>query len=338
MLSAMLSRPGTIEVQDVILPEPSEGELLIQVKAALTCGTDLKAFVRGHALIPMPGPFGHEFSGIIVDKGKGVTKFRIGDSVMAVHSAPCLSCGYCRKGLFNLCEKIMATKVLGAFSEYVLLPRHVVAQNVFRKPEGLSYKEAAFLEPLACVVHGMENLCMKEGDTVFIIGAGPIGLLHLLLARSKGARVMITGLEKERLKTAKKLGAERICDPANAADAARDFSGGLGVDYVFECTGQPAIWEVSVDYVRRGGTVVLFGGCRADTTVTFNAERLHYDEITLKGTFHFTPDDVRKAQILLRDRKINVQPLISGTVRLKEIQQAFMKLVSGEGIKYAIVP
>lgn len=338
MRTAMLSKPGTIEIRDVILPEPSEGEVLVQVKAALTCGTDLKAFVRGHSLIPMPGPFGHEFSGIVVDKGKGVTKFRIGDAVMAVHSAPCLECRYCGKGLFNLCEKIMATKVLGAFSEYVLLPRHIVAQNVFRKPEGLTFKEAAFLEPLACVVHGMEGLGIKEGDTVFIIGAGPIGLLHLLLARSKGARVMITGLEKERLKTAKKLGAECVCDPANAADAAKDFSGGIGVDYVFECTGQPAIWEVSVDYVRRGGTVVLFGGCRTDTTVTFNAERLHYDEITLKGTFHFTPDDVKKAQLLLRDRKISVQTLISGTVKLKEIQQAFMKLVSGAGIKYAIVP
>lgn len=338
MLSAMLVKPGTIELRDIILPEPSEGELLIQVKAALTCGTDLKAFVRGHSLIPMPGPFGHEFSGIVVDKGKGVTKFRIGDEVAAVHSAPCLECRYCRKGLFNLCEHIMATKVLGAFSEYVLLPRHVVAQNVFRKPEGLTFKEAAFLEPLACVVHGMDNLGIMKGDTVFIIGAGPIGLLHLLLARAKGARVMITGLEKERLRTAKKLGAEYICDPANAADAAKEFSGGIGVDYVFECTGQPAIWEVSVEYVRRGGTVVLFGGCRPDTTVTFKAERLHYDEITLKGTFHFTPDDVKKAQFLLRDRKINVQPLISGTVRLKEIQQAFMKLVSGEGIKYAIVP
>ncbi|MDA8085051.1 MAG: zinc-binding dehydrogenase [Nitrospiraceae bacterium] len=338
MLTAVLEKPGTIEVRDIVLPEPAEGELLVQVKAALTCGTDLKAFVRGHSLIPMPGPFGHEFSGIIVDKGKGVSKFRIGDPVMGVHSAPCLDCGYCRKGLFNLCEKIMSTKALGAFAEYILLPRHVVAQNVFRKPEKLNFREAAFLEPLACVVHGMEGLGIKKGDTVFIIGAGPIGLLHLLLARSKGARVMITGLEMERLKTAKKLGAERICDPGHAADAAREFGGGLGVDYVFECTGQPAIWEVSVNYVRRGGTVVLFGGCKADTTVTFNAERLHYDEIGLKGTFHFTPGDVKKAHLLLKNGVINVRPLISGAFRLGDIQQAFQKLVAGEGIKYAIVP
>ena len=338
MHAAILIKPGTIEIQDIPLPEPSEGELLVEIRASLTCGTDLKAFIRGHSLIPMPGPFGHEFSGIIVDKGKGVSRFRIGDPVMAVHSAPCLQCSYCLKGFFNLCENIMSAKVLGAFAQYILLPKHVVAQNVFKKPEGLSFKEAAFLEPLSCVVHGMEGLGIKKGDTVFIIGAGPIGLLHLMLAKSKGAKVIITGLERERLKTAKKLGAEHVFDPSDAVDSILDFTTDLGVDYVFECTGQPAIWEASVDYVRRGGTVILFGGCRTGTKVTFNAERLHYDEITLKGTFHFTPDDVKNAHSLLRNKKIDVNKLISGTFRLKDIQNVFSKLVSGEGIKYAIVP
>jgi L-iditol 2-dehydrogenase len=338
MRAAILIKPGTIEIQDIPLPEPSEGELLVEVRASLTCGTDLKAFIRGHSLIPMPGPFGHEFSGIIVDKGKGLSGFRIGDPVMAVHSGPCLKCAYCLRGLFNLCEKIMSEKVLGAFAQYILLPKHVVAQNVFKKPEGLSFKEAAFLEPLSCVVHGMEGLGIKKGVTVFIIGAGPIGLLHLMLAKSKGAKVIITGLERERLKTAKKLGADHVFDPSEAVDSILDFTAGMGVDYVFECTGQPAIWEASVDYVRRGGAVILFGGCRSGTKVTFNAERLHYDEITLKGTFHFTPDDVKNARNLLRNKKIDVNKLISGTFHLKDIQNVFSKLAGGEGIKYAIVP
>ncbi|MBI5103184.1 MAG: zinc-binding dehydrogenase [Nitrospirae bacterium] len=338
MLSATLVKPGVIEIRDVPLPEPSEGELLVEVKAALTCGTDLKAFIRGHTLIPMPGPFGHEFSGIIVDKGRGVSRFRIEDPVMAVHSAPCMKCAYCARGFFNLCENIMADKVLGAFSQYILLPANVVARNTFKKPEALSFKEAAFLEPLSCVVHGMEGAGVKKNDTVFIIGAGPIGLLHLMLAKSKGARVMITGLERERLKTAKKLGADHVFDPSDSVSSIREFTGGMGADHVFECTGQPAIWEASVDYVRRGGSVILFGGCRSGTKVTFSAERLHYDEITLKGTFHFTPDDVIKAYGLLKGRKIDVSRLISGTCRLKDIQDVFAKLVRGEGIKYVVVP
>jgi L-iditol 2-dehydrogenase len=338
LTSAILTRPGTIELRDVAMPEPAEGELLVKVMAALTCGTDLKAFVRGHSLIPMPGPFGHEFSGVVVEKGKGANRFRPGDQVMAVHSAPCLSCLYCKRGFFNLCENIMDTKVLGAFAEYILLPKQVVQQNVYRKPEALDFTEAAFLEPLACVVHGMEPLGLNKKNTIFIIGAGPIGLLHLMLAKSKGAKVLVTGLEKERLKIAKKLGADCVFEPSQTIKSVRDFTGGMGADFVFECTGQPIIWEASVDYLRKGGTVVLFGGCKADTTVKFKAERLHYDEITLKGTFHFTPQDVKKAFLLLKGRKMDVRKLISGARPLGDIQEVFSMLVKGDGIKYAIVP
>jgi L-iditol 2-dehydrogenase len=338
LISAILTKPGTIELQDVAMPEPAEGELLVKVRAALTCGTDLKAFLRGHPLIPMPGPFGHEFSGVVVEKGKGTNKFRPGDQVMAVHSAPCLGCSYCKRGFFNLCENIMDRKVLGAFAEYILLPRHVVQQNVFRKPDALNFTEAAFLEPLACVVHGMEPLGLSRKNTVFIIGAGPIGLLHLMLAKSKGAKVLVTGLEKERLRTAKKLGADCVFEPSQTIKSVRDFTGGMGADVVFECTGQAIIWEATVDYLRKGGTVVLFGGCKADTTVKFKAERIHYDEITLKGTFHFTPEDVKKAFLLLKGKKMDVRKLITGSYPLKSIQEVFSMLVKGEGIKYVITP
>ena len=232
----------------------------------------------------------------------------------------------------------MSSKVLGAFSEYILIPRHVVSQNVFKKPESISFKEAAFLEPLACVVHSVESLNVAAGDTALIIGAGPIGLLHLMLLKHKGAKVMMTGLEEDRLKTAKKLGADVIFHPSETADLVRDFSHGMGMDYVIECTGQPAVWESSVDYVRRGGTVVLFGGCKKDTNVTFSAERIHYDEITLKGIFHFTPRDVKKAYLLLKNNKIDVKQLITATCSLKEVASVFPLLAKGKGIKYAVVP
>jgi L-iditol 2-dehydrogenase len=338
MLTAILECPGTIKIEDSAIPEPGAGELLVKIKAALTCGTDLKAYLRGHSLIPMPGPFGHEFSGTVAAKGKGAAGFEVGDPVMAVHSAPCKKCAFCGKGLFNLCENLMSSKVLGAFSEYILIPKHVVKQNVFRKPEGLSFKEAAFLEPLSCVVHSIEPLKITSKDKVLIIGAGPIGLLHLMLARHKGAKVMITALEQERLDIARKLGADLTFQPTDTMKAVREFTAGIGADYVFECTGQPAVWESSVDYVRRGGTVVLFGGCKSGTKVTFSADRLHYDELTMKGVFHFTPDDVKKAYILLKDGKLNVKKLITGTCSLKEVASVFPLLAKGKGIKYAVVP
>jgi L-iditol 2-dehydrogenase len=338
MLSAILKCPGKIEIQNSDPPEPGYGELLVRVKAALTCGTDLKAYLRGHSLIPMPGPFGHEFSGVVAARGKGAGRFRVGDAIMAVHSAPCLNCAFCGKGLYNLCDNLMSSKVLGAFSEYILIPGHVVKQNVFRKPDGLSFREAAFLEPLACVVHSIDPLNVTENDSVLIIGAGPIGLLHLMLARHKGAKVMITGLEEERLGTARNLGADLAFHPSESKNAVREFTGGMGADYVYECTGQPVVWESSVDFVRRGGTVVLFGGCKKGTDVTFSAGRLHYDEITMKGVFHFTPADVKKAFVLLRDKKINVKKLISGTCSLKDVASVFSLLAKGKGIKYAVLP
>lgn len=338
MKAGFLLQPGIIEASEIDIPEPSSEEILVKIKAALTCGTDLKAFLRGHPVIPMPGVFGHEFSGVIASAGKKVKRFKKGDEVMAAHSAPCLKCRYCKKDLHNLCENIMYTKVLGAFAEYILLPEHIVKQNVFHKPKNLRFEEAAFLEPLACVVHGMKDLKIKKGDKALIIGAGPIGLLHLLLLKGKGADVIISGLEKKRLMLAKRLGASIALMPDKLEQAVKKFTDNMGVDYVFECTGQPDVWESSVNYVRRGGTVILFGGCKSGTTVTYDTERLHYDEITIRGVFHFTPDDVREAYKLLKTGRIKVSKLISGKYPLKDIEKAFLMLAKGEGIKYAIIP
>jgi len=337
VLAAILVEPKRIELREIETPGPSYGEVLIKIKAALTCGTDLKAFLRGHPMIPMPGVFGHEFSGVIAKAGKGVRGFKEGDEIMAVHSAPCLKCRYCKKGLYNLCENIMNTKVLGAFAEYILLPPHIVKQNLFHKPADLSFEEAAFLEPLSCVVHGINGLNIKQGDRVLIIGTGPIGLLHLLLIKLRGADVIITGLEQERLNLAERLGADVVVKPSELVNAVNEFTSGIGVDFVFECTGQLGVWSDSVNYLRRGGTVVLFGGVKTGTAVTYDTYRLHYDEITVKGTFHFTPQDVKRAYDLLNDG-INVSPLISGHRPLSELGIAFERLSEGEGIKYAIVP
>lgn len=342
MLQGVLLAPGKIALREVRRPEPAKGELLVKVEAALTCGTDLKAFLRGHPVIPMPGPFGHEFSGTVAAAGKGARGFREGDEVMAVHSAPCLKCGYCKKGLHNLCENIMTTKVLGAFAQYVLLPPHIVGQNVFLKPRALPFEEAALLEPLSCVVHGVSPLGIKGGDSALVMGAGPIGLLHLMLlkALTRGkALVAVADLNRHRLRHARSLGADRTMDSSREDfRRAMEKFAPMGFDYAFECTGRPEVWERSVSYLRRGGTLVLFGGCPAGTTVTYDTRRLHYDEITLRGCFHYTPADVKSAHELLRSGRLKTARLISGSYPLKRIQKAFDNLAKGKGIKYAIIP
>lgn len=336
MIQAFLIEPGRIEIREVKRPSPRNGEVLVSIHTALTCGTDLKAYLRGHPMIPMPGPFGHEFSGIIAEKGKGVKGFKEGDEIMAVHSAPCMSCRYCKKRIYNLCENLMNTKVLGSFSEYLLLPEHIVKRNLYRKPKELSFEEAAFLEPLSCVVHGIRSMDLNTGDSVLIMGAGPIGLLHLLLLKERGLKVAITARRKERLEIARQLGADLAIEAANLQKALRDFTDSLGVDVVIECTGQLEVWKDSINYVRRGGTVILFGGVKSGTEICYDTHRLHYDEINLKGVFHFTPEDVRKAIRILS--KIKISQLITGHFPLTEITSVFEKLSRGDGLKYAITP
>jgi len=334
MRAAILLRPGMIEMRDVPVPKPSAGEMLIRVKAALTCGTDLKAFRRGHPLIPMPGTFGHEFSGVVAESGKGIRRFKEGDAVMAVHSAPCRTCGYCRKKLYHFCENIMQTKILGAFAEYILLPRHIVNQNVYPKPPALPFEEAALLEPLSCVVHGTDPLHLSRDHRVLIIGAGPIGLIHLVLLKQRGVKITVVDPHQDKLKAAEQLGADHAGTTVETARQ-KDF---LGFDYVFECTGTPEVWETSVRHVRRGGTVILFGGCKSGTKVCYDAGRIHYDGITLKGVFHYAPSDVRKALRLLSQGILKTSILISGHYPLEQTQAAFEKLSEGRGIKYAIIP
>lgn len=338
MLRCVLSGPGRIELAEAEVPTPGRGELLIKVKAALTCGTDLKAFLRGHPAIPMPGPFGHEFSGTVAARGAGVRRFKVGDDVMAVHSAPCLACRYCKRGLHNLCENIMRTKVLGAFAEYILLPAHVVKQNVYPKPRSLRFEEAALLEPLSCVVRGIRPLDIKKGNTALVIGSGPIGLMHAMLLKSRGAKVAVCDPRQGRLNVAKAVGADLACKPGAIARAIRKMTGGTGFDYVLECTGRPEVWEEGVNYLRRGGTLTLFGGSPKGTSVTYDTYRLHYDEITVKGVFHFTPADVKSAYAILKGRKLRTGRLISGSYPLKRTASAFKRLEKGRGIKYAIIP
>jgi len=337
MKQAILLKPGSIEIRDVPVPAPADGELVVKINTSLTCGTDLKAYKRGHALIPMPGPFGHEYSGTVAATGRGVSGFKEGDPVMGVHSAPCNGCRYCRRGLFNLCEVIMEKKALGAFAEYMLVPAPVVQQNLFQKPEHVSFEEAALLEPFSCVLHPYSTLHMNTIETALIMGAGPIGLLHLACLKMHGVRTIVSDISGSRLSTAETMGGT-IAESDTIESVIEKNTDSLGVDLVVECTGLPHVWEKTVHYVRRGGTAVLFGGCPAGTRVSYDTHRLHYDEITVSGSFHYTPHDVRRAREILVEKKINVSALISGAFPLEELTEALDLLEKGEGVKYAIKP
>jgi len=341
MLAGVLISPGHLEMQEVERPEAGPGEVVLKVEAALTCGTDLKAFRRGHPKMPMPTLFGHEFSGTVEEVGSDVDRFNVGDQVMSVHSAPCNNCFFCLREQQNLCESIMDTKVLGAYAEYIKLPRHVVEQNAFIKPVGLSFTEAAMLEPLACVIYGLEKFSVGGDDTVVVIGAGPIGLLQVAALKGYGAKkTILAGRHRIRLAVGLTLGADTVID-VDKSDLLKEVlaeTGSRGADLVIESTGRPDVWESTLSLVRKGGDILLFGGCPDGSRACFDTTKLHYDEITLKGAFHFTPSAVKKAYEMLTSGQINVKPLITAELPLKELPRAFELLTAGEGIKYAIIP
>lgn len=333
MNALILEDPGCLSVKTVPTPEPGPGEVLIRVRAATTCGTDLKAFLRGHPQIPMPGVFGHEYSGTVVATGEGAP-FEVGTDVMGVHSAPCQKCYWCMVGQENLCEKIMATKVLGSYAEYLLIPSHITRLNVFEKPETVSFERAALLEPLACVAEGVSVLAPRvPTDRVLVIGPGAIGLMFVAALRQLGIHdVTLAGRNKQRLAIGETLGARVL----NMSDVAGSM--GAGYDAVIECTGNVEVWQSSIDYVRRGGKVVLFGGCPKGSHVAFDTARLHYDQITLQSPFHFGTHSVRQARQWLLDPEFQIEGVLSGHRSLEEAPQVFEDLRTGQGIKFVFRP
>ena len=341
MKAAVLVAPGALEISDIAPPEPQAGELLVRVRVALTDGTDLKAYRRGHPKMPMPTRFGHEFSGDVISVGPGVTDFLPGDAIVCVHTAPCGMCYWCEIEQEELCSRLMRTMMLGAYADAVIVPAHIVTRNTFHKPESLSYEAAAFLEPLACVMHAWEQLHVRPSSCVVMMGNGGFGLLHAMVAKSMGVlEPLIIGRNTQRLELARKLNVGRVVDTTQDDPLAviRECSEGRGADIVVECTGAREIWERTPTLARRGGTVVLFGGLPTGDVVCFDAQRLHYDEITLRSPFHLTPRSVRAAFDLLRSQAIDPTPLISGRRPLAELDAAFHDLLEGKGVKYAVYP
>jgi L-iditol 2-dehydrogenase len=338
---AVLIEPGRIELREYTPPRPGPGEVLLEVKCALSCGTDLKAYRRGHPMWRLPAPFGHEFSGVVAEIGDGVENFRVGDALMAAPTAPCGSCFFCQRGEQNLCPQAMDQMVMGGYADFILMGAHVIARNAFRKPPDLSFEEAALLEPMACVVHAHEMVRPQAHETVLVIGAGAFGILHVMALKGKGVReVAVAGRGSERLQWAGELGADRVIDvrAAGAEEAVATLNGGHGPDLVIECTGQLAGWQDAFARVRRGGRVVFFGGCPVNTELSVDTRRMHYDNLTLMAPFHFRPRDVRKAYELLCAGRIGAGRIINARRRLSELGEVFAMMERSAVLKCAVIP
>jgi L-iditol 2-dehydrogenase len=342
MRAAVLHGREDVRVEQIPVPAPGPGELLLKVEAALTCGTDLKVFRRGYhaAMIRPPSVFGHEMSGTVVACGPsaGPPRFPPGTRVVVANSAPCGACYACHRGQENICENLQFLN--GAYAEYLLVPERFVGTSTHRIADALGFAAAALSEPLACVVHGLDETAPRPGDTAAVLGLGPIGLMFVAMLKARGATVVGIGRQAPRLEAARALGADHVLD----ADADGRWKAELGrccprLDVVIEAAGKPEAWELALSLVRRGGTVQLFGGCPAGTTIAVDTGRLHYDQITVKSSFHHRPPAFRLALAALEQGVVPPGPFIGGERRLEELPALLREMLhTNRTVKTCIRP
>jgi len=351
MKAAILHGQEDIRIEDLTPPSLKPGEVRLRVEAALTCGTDLKVFRRGyHAkMIVPPSVFGHEMAGTISEIGDvGVhasacsadklklelQPWRIGDRVVVANSAPCGECFYCRAGQENICDDLQFLN--GAYAESIVVPARFVQKNMLRLKPATPFRDAALTEPLACVVQGMEEARIRPGQNVLILGAGPIGLMFVALAKSIGCHVAVAGRGEKRLETARRLGAETIFDVGKNGDIigtikskTQNPKSEIRFDVVIEAIGQPQAWEAAVQLVRKGGTVNFFGGCPSGTTVSFDTQLIHYSNLTLLASFHHTPRSIRKALEFIETGVIRAVDFVDGECALTDLPGLFKAMATG---------
>ena len=341
MRAQVFHGPGDLRFEDLPVPEPEPRGLVVRVEAALTCGTDVKTLRRGHpVMIPrVPTVFGHELAGVVTAVGRGAPGVKEGDRIVAANSAPCGQCSLCAANRPNLCEDLLF--VNGAYGQYMALPPRLVARNVVRIGPGLPASIAAFAEPLACALLGIERGRVEAGMTVVIWGYGPLGCLLALAAGQRGARVVIVGKEGWRLDRVRELGLGTCVDTLSVPDMVahlRDLIGGRGPEVTVDATGRPKVWEQAIDGVGRGGTVILFGGCAPGTSVRVDTRRAHYEELTLVGAFHHTPATIRRAVELLESKAIEPTGLLTHRMGLGQVKEALALMEGGETMKVLVDP
>lgn len=341
MRAAVYHGKEDVRLEEIDAPKIGPGGVLAKVDVALTCGTDRKMFLRGHPLFPPPFVFGHEFAGTVIEVGDEVEGFKPGERVVAMNSAPCGTCFYCARDAQSMCEN-MFLRLSGAFAEVIDIPRPIVEKNLLVIPDGVRSRDAALVEPLACVVHGIERSGIEPGDTVVVNGAGPIGLLFVRLASLKAGCVIVTDVRADRLERAERLGGDVVLNVSSVDDpagAVREMcNGGRGADVAIECVGLPATWASTIRMVRKGGIANLFGGCASGTTIEVDTSLVHYSEVQIRGVFHTTPKYVRRAFDLIAEGVVTSDELVTAELPLERLDEILETLVGHAGIKTAVYP
>lgn len=346
MRAATFHEPGDLRVGDVPEPTAGPGELKLRMHATATCGTDAKIFRHGHPRLDPPQVIGHELAGEVVEVGEGTEGFAVGDRVQVIAAVPCGECWACEAGIAQVCpnQTSMGYQYPGGFAEYMIVPALVVRVNgVNPIPDGLSYAEASVTEPLACALNAQELVRTGEGDTVVVMGAGPIGCLHVRLARARGAaRVFLTDINADRLK----LSADRVEPDAiiegsgsDVIDAVMELTGGRGADVIITAAPSGRAQEDAIEMAAPQGRISFFGGLpKDDPYIRCDSNKVHYRELSLVGANGSSPDHNRRALGMIASGEVPVADLITHRVPLERVHEAIDAVISGEAIKVVVEP
>ncbi|QGP93880.1 Sorbitol dehydrogenase [Neomoorella glycerini] len=330
-----------LEIREEPLPRLEKGDWLIKVMASAVCATDSKTYLRGHPFKKPPAVLGHEVAGVVVAAPGAINNKdgpREGERVAVAPYIPCGHCYWCSNDQPTQCTNLFAVSIEpGGFAEYVRVPAATGGRGLYRLPGELDYAEASLTEPVACALHGIEASRIKAGQTVFVIGDGPMGILLARLAKAFGARVFLSGMLPHRLKIAAQ-GLDGIFDASREEVDLRPYTGGRGADVVLIAVGVQEAISQGVRNVRRGGIVNFFAGLPQGMSFPLELEQVHYGEVTFIGTFGFSPGQFARALEFIASRRIYVDDLITGYYLLSDTEQALKDALAGKGLKSVILP
>ena len=346
MKAALYRGPKDLEVIEVDKPTPKDNELLIKVHACATCGTDAKIYNHGHQRLTPPQIIGHEIAGEVVEIGSSVTGYKKGDRVQIIAAIPCGTCWACQAGKMQICinQLSMGYQFAGGFAEYMIVPNEVIRVNgVNRIPDNLSYPEAAAAEPLACAINAQELINVGPGDVVLVMGAGPIGCMHVRLARALGAvHVTLADVNAHRLKLSADVVKPDVVIDMSAVDieeAVKTVIPSPGPNVIITAAPAGQAQEQAVRMIRPGGRISFFGGLPKDKPmVTIDSNLVHYKELILAGANGSTPEHNQRALDFMASGKVKVADLLTHTVSLDRVQDAIDLVLGGEAIKVVVKP
>ncbi len=345
MKAAVLEGIERIAVREVPDPQIEEDELLVNVKSCAVCGSDVRIYHSGHSMVKPPQIVGHEIAGVVVEVGPGVADFQEGDRLTIAPSIPCGNCHFCKRGFYNICNNLIGIghNYPGGFAEYMIIPAPALkAGNVLRIPANLSYDEGCISEPLACVINGQELSSIDQEDTLAVIGAGPIGCMHVALAKAQGInRVILSELSEQRLEIARGFAADVYIDASreDTVEKVLEVTEGIGADVVIVAAPSKTAQQQALEMVSKRGRINFFGGLpRTDSVIQIDSNIIHYKEILLHGAHGSTARQHKAALELFSTRKIDPSAFITHRFPLDRIEEAFNIVESAAGMKVVINP